>query len=447
MNTQLTSIWTKALSLIRENPEVSQTAYEHWIDPLLPVGLAANILYLKMPTEIHMEIVKGMHLSAIKEAVRMASTTECDVALLDFNDPLPPELEYTVTYEQRNDDALTLNPRYTFSSFIVGESNRLAHAAALAVSKRPADAFNPLFIYGGPGLGKTHLVQAIGNEIKAQNPNANVLYVTSENFMNDFINDVIIAKKQIEFRNKYRTCDVLIIDDIQFIAKKDQTQVEFFHTFNALHEANKQLIFTSDRPPKEIKELEERLRTRFEWGLIADIKPPDLETRIAILKKKASEANFEVPNDIIFYIAENLKSNIRNLEGVLKRLTAYNVLMGKPITMQLADDAMKEFLSKTDDPHINTEYILSIVANYFNITSDEILSSKRTQEISYARHIAMYLLRECTGLSLPKIGKELGGRNHATILNGINNIKQSMETNEDTKKIIEELVANLNDRS
>ena len=447
MNTQSASIWNKTLSLIRENPDVSQTAYEHWIDPLIPVGLAENVLYLKMPTEIHMEIVKGMHLSVIREAVRLASDMMCDVALLDHNDPLPPELEYTVLYEQRTDDALTLNPRYTFSSFIVGESNRLAHAAALAVSKRPADAFNPLFIYGGPGLGKTHLVQAIGNEIKANNPSSNVLYVTSENFMNDFINDVIIAKKQTEFRNKYRTCDVLIIDDIQFIAKKDQTQVEFFHTFNALHEANKQLIFTSDRPPKEIKELEERLRTRFEWGLIADIKPPDLETRVAILKKKASEANFEVPNDIIFYIAENLKSNIRNLEGVLKRLTAYNVLMGKPITMQLADDAMKEFLSKTDDPHVNTEYILSIVANYFNITSDEILSSKRTQEISYARHIAMYLLRECTGLSLPKIGKELGGRNHATILNGINNIKASMEKNEDTKNIIEELVSNLNDRS
>lgn len=446
MNTQLASIWTQALKLIRENPEVSQTAYEHWIDPLLPVGLADNILYLKMPTEVHLEIVKGMHLSVIKEAVRIASDMQCDVALLDHNDPLPASLEYTVLHEERTDDALTLNPRYTFSSFIVGESNRLAHAAAQAVSERPADAFNPLFIYGGPGLGKTHLVQAIGNKIKESNPSANVIYVTSEKFTNEFIN-ALMDKKSVEFRNIYRTCDVLIIDDIQFIAKKDQTQVEFFHTFNALHEANKQLIFTSDRPPKEIKELEERLRTRFEWGLIADIKPPDLETRIAILKKKASEANFEVPNDIIFYIAEHLKSNIRNLEGVLKRLTAYNVLMGKPITMQLADDAIKEFLSKTDDPHINTEYILSIVANYFNITSDEILSSKRTQEISYARHIAMYLMRECTGLSLPKIGKELGGRNHATILNGINNIKASMEKNEDTKKIIDELVANLNDRS
>lgn len=446
MNTQLASIWNQALKLIRENPAVSQSAYEHWIDTLQPVGLAENILYLRMPTEVHLEIVKGMHLSSIKEAVSLASDASCDVALLDVNDPLPASLEYSVIHEDRTDDALTLNPRYTFSSFIVGESNRLAHAAALAVSDRPADAFNPLFIYGGPGLGKTHLVQAIGNKIKENNPNSNVIYVTSEKFTNEFIN-TLIDRKSIEFRNKYRTCDVLIIDDIQFISKKDQTQVEFFHTFNALHEANKQLIFTSDRPPKEIKELEERLRTRFEWGLIADIKPPDLETRIAILKKKASEANFEVPNDIIFYIAENLKANIRNLEGVLKRLTAYNVLMGKPITMQLADDAIKEFLSKTDDPHINTEYILSIVANYFNISSDEILSSKRTQEISYARHIAMYLMRECTGLSLPKIGKELGGRNHATIINGIRNIEQSMKTNEDTKKIIEELVANLKDRS
>ena len=329
---------------------------------------------------------------------------------------------------------------------MVGESNRLAHAAAKAVSERPADAFNPLFVYGGPGLGKTHLVHAIGNKIKETRPDYNILYVTSEKFMNEFISTIISENSTIEFRNKYRTCDVLIIDDIQFISNKDQTQVEFFHTFNALHESNKQIIITSDRPPKEIKELEERMRNRFEWGLIVDIKPPDLETRVAILKKKASEENFAVSNDIMFYIAEHLKSNIRNLEGVLKRLMAYNVLMGKPITMELADEAIKEFLNKSDDPHINTEYILSVVANYFNVTSDEILSSKRTQEIAYARHIAMYLIREFTNLSLPKIGKELGGRNHATILNGINNIKASIEKNEDTRKIIDELVKNLENR-
>ena len=444
MKAQLSSIWNSSLRLLKE--AVSETSYEHWIEPLKPLGINEGVLYIKMPTEVHLEIIKSMHLDHITEAVNAVSDGDLRVELVDYNEPVPAYLEYNVSYNTRSDDAVTLNPRYTFSSFVVGESNRLAHAAAKAVSERPADAFNPLFVYGGPGLGKTHLVHAIGNKIKETRPDFNILYVTSEKFMNEFISTIISENSTIEFRNKYRTCDVLIIDDIQFISNKDQTQVEFFHTFNALHESYKQIIITSDRPPKEIKELEERMRNRFEWGLIVDIKPPDLETRVAILKKKASEENFAVPDDIMFYIAEHLKSNIRNLEGVLKRLMAYNVLMGKPITMELADEAIKEFLNKSDDPHINTEYILSVVANYFNVTSDEILSSKRTQEIAYARHIAMYLIREFTNLSLPKIGKELGGRNHATILNGINNIKASMEKNEDTKKIIDELVKNLENR-
>ncbi len=444
MKAQLSSIWNASLKLLKES--VSETSYEHWIEPLKPLGIHEGMLYIKMPTEVHLEIIKSMHLNNIREAVNAVAESELDITLVDYNEPVPSVLEYNVSYSTRGDDAVTLNPKYTFSAFVVGDSNRLAHAAAKAVSERPADAFNPLFVYGGPGLGKTHLVHAIGNKIKETRPDYDILYVTSEKFMNDFISTITSGNSTIEFRNKYRTCDVLIIDDIQFISNKDQTQVEFFHTFNALHEANKQIIITSDRPPKEIKELEERMRNRFEWGLIVDIKPPDLETRVAILKKKASEENFDVKDDILFYIAEHLKSNIRNLEGVLKRLMAYNVLMGKPITMDLADDAIKEFLNKSDDPHVNTEYILSVVANYFNVTSDEILSSKRSQEIAYARHIAMYLIREFTNLSLPKIGKELGGRNHATILNGINKIKESMEKNEDTKKIIDELIKNLENR-
>ena len=444
MKAQLSTVWGGALQLLKE--AMSPSSYEHWIEQLNPLGIHEGVLYLKMPTELHLEIIKSMHLENISEAVNVVSETPLRIELVDFNEPMPKCLEYHVSFGTRDDDAVTLNPKYTFSSFVVGESNKFAHAAAKSVSERPADAFNPLFVYGGPGLGKTHLVHAVGNKIKENNPNANVLYVTSEQFMNEFISTIMSGNGNIEFRNKYRTCDVLIIDDIQFIANKDQTQVEFFHTFNALHDANKQIIITSDRPPKEIKELEDRMKTRFEWGLIVDIKRPDLETRIAILKKKASEENFEVSDDILFYIAEHLKSNIRNLEGVLKRLMAYNVLMGKPITMELADDAIREFLNKSDDPHVNTEYILSVVANYFNVTSDEILSSKRTQEIAYARHIAMYLIRQFTDLSLPKIGQELGGRNHATILNGINNIKKSMEENDDTRKIIDELIKNLENR-
>ncbi len=444
MKAQLSSIWNATLKILKET--VSETSYEHWIEPLKPLGIHEGVFYIKMPTEVHLEIIKSMHQSNIEDALNAVSETDLTVELVDYNEPVPSCLEYNVSYNTRTDDAVTLNPKYTFSSFVVGESNRFAHAIAKAVTERPADNLNPFFLYGGPGLGKTHLVHAIGNKIKETRPDFNILYVTSEKFMNEFISTIISENSTIEFRNKYRTCDVLIIDDIQFIANKDQTQVEFFHTFNALHDSNKQIIITSDRPPKEMKELEERMRNRFEWGVIVDIKPPDLETRIAILKKKASEENFAVSDDILFYIAEHLKANIRNLEGVLKRLMAYNVLMGKPITMELADDAIKEFLNKSDDPHVNTEYILSVVANYFNVTSDEILSAKRTQEIAYARHIAMYLLREFTNLSLPKIGKELGGRNHATILNGIKNIKESMEKDEDTRKVIDELIKNLENR-
>ncbi|MBR4874653.1 MAG: chromosomal replication initiator protein DnaA [Clostridia bacterium] len=444
MNTQLSSIWNSALKLLRDS--VSETSYDHWIEPLNPLGIHEGVLYIKMPTELHLEIINSMHLDNITGAVNAVSEVPLRISLIDVNEPTPDFLTYKVSYNTRTDDAVSLNPKYTFSSFVVGESNRFAHAGAKSVSERPADKFNPYFLYGGPGLGKTHLVHAIGNKIKESRPDYNVLYVTSEQFMNEFISTIISENSTVDFRNKYRTCDVLIIDDIQFISNKDQTQVEFFHTFNALHEANKQIIITSDRPPKEMKELEERMRNRFEWGLIVDIKPPDLETRVAILKKKASEENFAVSDDILFYIAEKLKANIRNLEGVLRRLMAYNVLMGKPITMELADEAINEFINKNDDPHVNTEYILSVVANYFNVTSDEILSSKRTAEISYARHIAMYLIREFTNLSLSKIGKELGGRNHATIISGIENVKASMEKNEDTKKIIDELVKNLENR-
>ena len=446
MRTQLSSVWSGALNLLKEM--MSETSYEYWIEQLQPLGIHEGVLYLKMPTELHLEIVKSMHLDKIKEAVNNVSSEQLNIQLIDYNESMPECLTYAVDHsENRMDDAGTLNPRYTFESFVVGESNSLAHAGAIAVSKTPgAPSHNPLFLYGDPGLGKTHLAHAVGNKVKQDNPNANVLYVTSEKFMTEFIAMLRDGSGSVEFRNKYRMCDVLIVDDIQFLAKKNETQIEFFHTFNALYEAGKQIIITSDRPPRELKELEERIRSRMEMSLITGIQRPDLETRIAILKKKASEEHFVVSDDILYYIAEHLKSNIRNLEGVLKRLMAYNVLMGKPITMELANEAIIEFTGKSDDPHVNTEYILSVVANYFNVTSDEILSAKKNQPIAYARQIAMYLIREFTNLSLPKIGQELGGRDHATIMYGISAIKKKMQDNEDTKKVIDELMKNLENR-
>ena len=311
------------------------------------------------------------------------------------------------TETESNEIDSLLNPKYTFNTFVIGNSNRFAHAASLAVAEAPAKSYNPLFIYGGVGLGKTHLMHAIGHYILSQNPKSKVLYVTSEKFTNELINS-IQTNKNVEFRNRYRNVDVLLIDDIQFIAGKESTQEEFFHTFNALHEANKQIIMSSDRPPKEIPTLEDRLRSRFEWGLITDIQPPDLETRIAILKKKADMENLEVDNEVLAFIAKRIESNIRELEGALTRIVAYSSLTNSNLDVAVADEALKDIIFNHRPKKITPELIQNVTADYYQLKVEDLKSKKRNRPIAYPRQVAMYLCRELTDLSLPKIGDLFG---------------------------------------
>ena len=329
----------------------------------------------------------------------------------------------------------TLNPKYTFDSFVVGNNNRFAHAAALAVAEAPATAYNPLFIYGGVGLGKTHLMHAIANEILINNRNANILYVTSEKFTNQLINAIKDAKNEM-FRNKYRNIDVLLIDDIQFIAGKERIQEEFFHTFNTLHESGKQIIISSDRPPKDIKLLEDRLKSRFEWGLIADISNPDYETRLAILRKKAQLDNIIIDDDILCDIATKIDSNIRELEGVLNKLIAKASLTNTHITMEMAERAINDVVT-SGEKVLSIDLIQETIAKYFNITVEELKGVKRSNDVTFPRQIAMYLCRSIADLPLTKIGDGFGKRDHTTVIHACNKIEKEIQNNISTKRIVE----------
>ncbi len=331
-----------------------------------------------------------------------------------------------------------LNPKYVFDSFVVGNSNRMAHAASLAVAESPAQAYNPLFLYGNSGLGKTHLMHSIGHFILDKNPDAKVLYVTSETFTIELINSIQNNKNE-EFRNKYRNIDVLMIDDIQFISKKEGTQEEFFHTFNALYESNKQIIISSDRPPKEIKTLEDRLRSRFEWGLIADVQPPDYETRIAILRKKAERDHITVPDDVMAYIAKNIASNIRELEGALTRIVAFATLTNQDISIALAENSLKDIFSENASTPLTPDLIQQVVAEHYNIRVEDIQGSKKPKNIAFPRQVSMYLCRKLLDISLPKIGESFGGRDHTTVIHAITKIEKQLETDTALQKTIHQL--------
>ncbi|WP_130805448.1 chromosomal replication initiator protein DnaA [Senegalia massiliensis] len=442
MSDNLDDLWIKTLKIIKA--ELTEVSFNTWLKSINPVSIDNNDIILAVPNEFTKSILEGRYLTLIKNSINQVSNSNYDIRFVIPGEDLDKNIDKPLNNSNNKEKQVEiplksqLRPKYTFDQFVIGNSNRFAHAASLAVAEAPAKAYNPLFIYGGVGLGKTHLMNAIGHYILDQNPNANVAYVSSEKFTNELINS-IRDDKNVEFRNKYRHVDVLLIDDIQFIAGKERTQEEFFHTFNALHEANKQIIISSDRPPKEIPTLEDRLRSRFEWGLIADIQQPDLETRIAILKKKANLENLEIDNEVFLFIANKIRSNIRELEGALIRIIAYSSLTNKDITIELANEALKDIISGNNNEKIDVNRIKKVVAKHFNVKIEDFNSKKRARSISHPRQIAMYLSRELTDLSLPKIGDEFGGRDHTTVIHAYDKISNSIKNDKELKSSIEQI--------
>ncbi len=422
---QMIRYWEEALRIL-EKESSSAVSFETWIKPLVPLRIEGDNFYLQIGETFYKETIEKRYLSLIRSAVRTVTKKDYNIIILTEDEIRHPRAHEEEKQTEQKDIRTNLNPRYVFSSFVVGNSNRMAHAASLAVAESPSKAYNPLFLYGNSGLGKTHLMHSIAHYILDNNPNAKVLYVTSETFTNELILSIQNNKNE-EFRNKYRNIDVLLIDDIQFISKKEGTQEEFFHTFNALHESNKQIIISSDRPPKEIKTLEDRLRSRFEWGLIADIQPPDYETRIAILRKKADRDNLTIPDDVMAFIAKNISSNIRELEGALTRIVAFATLTNQKISLEMAENSLKDIFSEHKTVVLTPELIQQVVANHFDIRIEDIQSSKKPKNIAYPRQIAMYLCRKMLNISLPKIGEHFGGRDHTTVIHAISKIEKEME--------------------
>ena len=436
MNPHMNEIWDKTLDLIKV--ELTEVSFNTWLKAIQPVNLSDNLFTFSVPDDFTKGILEARYLTLIRNALKQVSSIYYDINLIIGSEEKNSMREQTIPEKSNEDQSnSSLNPKYTFDTFVIGNSNRLAHAASVAVAESPAKAYNPLFIYGGVGLGKTHLMHAIGHYIQNQNKKAKVMYVSSETFTNELINS-IRDDRNVEFRNKYRTIDVLLVDDIQFIVGKERTQEEFFHTFNALHEANKQIIISSDRTPKEIPTLEDRLRSRFEWGLIADIQAPDLETRIAILKKKAKMENLQIADSVMHLIAKKIQSNIRELEGALIRIVAYSSLTNGEINEALAEEALKDIITNIKPKIVSASTIKEAVGIFYNIKIEDFTAKKRNRSIVYPRQIAMYLCREITDLSLPKIGEEFG-RDHTTIMHAHEKISKEIQIDPSLKSIIEDL--------
>ncbi len=469
--------------MIRESfrPELSDVITNLWLGGLEVVDFAGSTLTMKAESEVKIRVITSKYKADMER--RFAEMLGFDINIRFIcgdPTPIPPDEPGIIQqanarlaeeaaekeradgdrkdiYTASTDDYLpsseqdgafrpggigsTIPPfnfEYTFENFIVGSSNKFAHAACLAVADRPAQAYNPLFIYGPSGLGKTHLLYAITNELKKKIGNIRVIYIKGEDFTNQMI-DSLSRQAMNEFRDKYRSCDVLLIDDIQFIAGKTSTQEEFFHTFNALHEAGKQIIMTSDRPPREIKTLEDRLKTRFEWGLIADVQPPDLELRTAIIKKKADQVNVSIPDDVLAFLAENLRSNIRQIEGAIKKLGAKSFLTGRNITMELARSCISELLGGAEPVAVTVDKIFSAVYKKYNIKREDIVSGKRTKDIANARHVTVYVIRSVTDMSLPNIGKIIA-RDHSTVMSSLDTVEKRMSSDPVFRAEMEEMV-------
>ncbi len=480
MNSHLNEIWQLILSELSK--ELYKPSFETWFNLTKPISLENNCLVIEVPNDFTKEWFETRYKTQIINALKEITSEDYTVNFViaaEFDDDekeeqevqgLPSHFERSshdnslqpqgaesqetqqgATNNENSDDSYlknkfisSFNPRYTFDTFVVGACNRLSHAASQAVAESPARAYNPLFIYGGVGLGKTHLLHAIGQYTLINHGFSRVFYFSSEKFTNEFIN-AIRDNKTLEFRNKYRNMDILLIDDVQFLAGKEQTQEEFFHTFNALHDNNRQIIISSDRPPKEIPTLEDRLRSRFEWGLITDLQPPDLETRTAILKKKALSDGIDIPDHVIQHIANKVATNIRELEGALIRIVAYASLSETPVTLEMTEAALQDIIF-TRQKNISIKNVIEATAEGFNVTPEEVRSKKRTQNIALSRQSAMYLCRMLTDYSLPKIGEEFG-RDHTTVLHAFKKIEEMITADNDFKNRIELIKNNILENS
>lgn len=434
-------LWQQVISVIQT--KLSKPSFDTWFKSTKASFLSDDVVVVTAPNVFTAEWLESRYTklvaTTIADSIGRPVTVKFDVEEARPADQ-PAAFQQTaatkpIAFEE---NASMLNPKYTFDTFVIGAGNRFAHAASLAVAEQPANAYNPFFLYGGVGLGKTHLMHAIGHYILENDPGTKVLYISSEKFTNEFIN-AIRDNSGESFRNKYRNIDVLLIDDIQFLAGKDGTQEEFFHTFNALHGENKQIIISSDRQPKEIPTLEERLRSRFEWGLITDIQPPDLETRIAILRKKAKAENLDIPNEAMMYIANMIDTNIRELEGALIRVVAYSSMFNQDITAHLAAEALKDILPSGRNRIITIQDIQQRVGEFYGLRLEEFKARKRTKAIAFPRQVAMYLSREMTEFSLPKIGDAFGGRDHTTVIHAHDKISQQLKIDQELYKVIHTL--------
>jgi chromosomal replication initiator protein len=443
------SLWNDVSGRLRS--ALNDTTYGTWFAHTNGVALDKSRFVISVPNDFTREWIEGHFLELIGAAIREITGGDRAVELQVTNvatgptpDPAQPQVPRVAQVERlvpHRPESGGFNTKYTFDSFVIGSSNRFAHAAALAVAEAPAQAYNPLFIYGSTGLGKTHLLQAIAQYVSEHSREMSVRYVTSETFMNDFINS--LRDKRIEgFKQRYRTYDVLLIDDVQFFEHKERIQEEFFHTFNSLYEAGSQIIMSSDRPPRDIATLEERLRSRFEWGLITDIQPPDLETRIAILRKKVKTDGIHVPEpEVLTFIAGRVSTNIRELEGALTRVVAFSSLTGRAMSVELSQDVLKDVFPQGEAAEVSIKRIQDLVAERFSLSLEELCGEKRSQNIVYPRQVAMYLSRELTDSSLPKIGKEFGGRDHTTVIHATSKIARLIREDRSVYNLVQELTA------
>ena len=437
--------WDKILNKMKLEYCSSNISYNTWIAPLTVYEVKDDTVYILVKLRASLEHIEEKYRLPFRVCIAEVTGIEYEVAFVTDSETVIQEKKESIQKKNKVNaifEKANLNPKYTFDTFVVGSNNNFAHAASLAVAESPGEIYNPLFIYGGVGLGKTHLMHSIAHYILENDPSKQVLYVTSETFTNELIDALKAGKTGSElamtkFREKYRNNDVLLIDDIQFIIGKESTQEEFFHTFNHLHVSGKQIIISSDKPPKDIETLEARLRTRFEWGLIADISAPDYETRMAILRKKEELEGYNIDNEVIKYIATNIKSNIRELEGALTKIVALSKLNKKEITIELAEEALKDLISPGEVKNITPEYIVSMVAEQYEVSPEEIISQKRSRNIARPRQVVMYLCRNMLNIPLQEVGRALGGRDHTTIMHGVDKITEELKTDASLQNTID----------